>query len=67
MTMTDLRNNLNKSLFCKNYVYFFIACSTHKIYTPKAFDNYDIIFAIGEFQSEEIKKNEVINNLKKNI
>ena len=29
--------------------------STHKIYTPKAFDNYDIIFAI-KFQSEEIKK-----------
>ena len=64
MTMTDLGNNLNKSLFCKNYVYFFHCMhSTHKIYTPKAFDNYDIIFVIGEFQSEEIKKNEVINNL----
>ena len=64
MTMTDLGNNLNKSLFCKNYVYFFHCMhSTHKIYTPKAFDNYDIIFAIGEFQSEEIKKNEVINKL----
>jgi hypothetical protein len=64
MTMTDLGNNLNKSLFCKNYVYFFHCMhSTHKIYTPKAFDNYDIIFAIGEFQSEEIKKNEALNNL----
>ena len=64
MTMTDLGNNLNKSLFCKNYVYFFHCMhSTHKIYTPRAFDNYDIIFTIGSFQSDEIKKNETLNNL----
>jgi YidC/Oxa1 family membrane protein insertase len=37
--------------------------STHKIYTPRAFDNYDIIFTIGSFQSDEIKKNETLNNL----
>ena len=66
MTMTDLGNNLNKSLFCENYVYFFHCMhSTHKIYTPKAFDNYDIIFSVGAFQTEEIKKNESINKLKK--
>jgi hypothetical protein len=66
LTMTDLGNNLNKSLFCENYVYFFHCMhSTHKIYTPKAFDNYDIIFSVGVFQSDEIKKNEIINNLKK--
>jgi len=65
-TMTDLGNNLNKSLFCENYVYFFHCMhSTHKIYTPKAFDNYDIIFSVGTFQSEEIKKNEIINDLNK--
>ena len=66
MTMTDLGNNLDKSLFCENYVYFFHCMhSTHKIYTPKAFDNYDIIFSVGAFQTNEIKKNENINNLKK--
>ena len=66
MTMTDLGNNLKKSLFCEKYVYFFHCMhSTHKIYTPKAFDNYDIIFSVGAFQTEEIKKNETINNLKK--
>ena len=66
MTMTDLGNNLNKSLFCKNYVYFFHCMhSTHKIYTPKAFDNYDIMFCIGSFQTNEIRKNENVNNLPK--
>ena len=66
MTMTDIGNHLNKSFFCDNYVYFFHCMhSTHKIYTPKAFDNYDIIFCIGTFQSNEIRKNEKINNLPK--
>ena len=66
MTMTDIGNNLNKSLFCKKYVYYFHAMySTHKVYTPKAFDNYDIIFSVGAFQSDEIKKNEIINDLNK--
>jgi YidC/Oxa1 family membrane protein insertase len=39
--------------------------STHKIYTPKAFDNYDIMFCIGSFQTNEIRKNENVNNLPK--
>ena len=65
-TMTDLGNNLNKSLFCENYVYFFHCMhSTHKMYTEKAFDNYDIILSIGKFQTSEIRKNEIINNLSK--
>jgi len=66
MTMTDIGNNLNKSFFCNNYVYFFHCMhSTHKIYTSKAFDNYDIIFCIGKFQTNEIRKNEKINKLPK--
>jgi len=66
MTMTDIGNHLKKSFFCDNYVYFFHCMhSTHKIYTPKAFDNYDIIFCIGSFQTNEIRKNENVNNLPK--
>lgn len=66
MTMTDIGNNFQKSNFCKNYVYFFHCMhSTHKMYTEKAFDNYDIILSIGKFQTSEIRKNEIINNLSK--
>lgn len=66
MTMTDIGNNFKKSAFCKYYVYFFHCMhSTHKMYTEKAFDNYDIILTIGKFQSLEINKNEIINNLPK--
>ncbi len=66
MTMTDIGNNFKKSNFCKNYVYFFHCMhSTHKMYTEKAFDNYDIILSIGKFQTSEIRKNEIINNLSK--
>ena len=65
-TMTDIGNNLNKSINCKKYIYFFHSlASTHKIYTPKAFDNYDIIFVNGKYQETEIRKNEKIFNLKK--
>ena len=66
MTMTDIGNNLNKSNFCNNYIYFFHCMhSTHKMYTEKAFDNYNIIFTIGSFQTNEIIKNENINSLSK--
>jgi hypothetical protein len=66
MTMTDIGNNINKSLFCENYVYYFhCPHSTHKIYTPKAFDNFDIVLCVGSFQINEIRKNETINNLPK--
>ena len=39
--------------------------STHKIYTEKAFDNYNVIFTIGQFQTKEIIKNENVNKLNK--
>ena len=57
MTITDLGNNeFFKSKKIKNYVYIFHALqSTHKIYTEKAFDNYDIICCNGNYQYEEIK------------
>ena len=69
MTLTDLGNHeLKKSKFCKYYIYFFHSlCSTFKSYTKKAFDNYDIIFASGQYQIDEIKKNENIYKLKKKI
>ena len=68
MTMTDIGNNLKRSKSCKNYVYFFHAlASTHVIYTPKAFNNYDIIFTNGDYQHKEIRKNEEIFELKKKI
>jgi len=67
MTITDLGNNeffKNKNI--KNYVYIFHALqSTHKIYTEKAFDNYDIICCNGPYQYEEIKIREEKFNLKK--
>tara|TARA_B100000003_G_scaffold208324_1_gene228264 strand:+ start:3132 stop:4271 length:1140 start_codon:yes stop_codon:yes gene_type:complete len=66
MTMTDIGNNLNKSKFCDKYIYFFHCMhSTHKMYTEKAFDNYNVIFTIGQFQTKEIIKNENVNKLNK--
>lgn len=65
-TLTDIGNNFNRSLNCKKYVYFFHSlASTHKIYTPKAFDNYDVIFVNGKYQEIEIRKNEILFQLKK--
>ena len=31
-------------------------CSTHMIYNSKAFDNFDYIFNVGEYQNLEIKR-----------
>ena len=66
MTLSDLGNyELKKSKLCKQYLYIFHSmCSTFKSYTEKAFDNYDVIFANGLHQIDEIKKNEKINNLR---
>mgnify|MGYP005991330871 FL=1 len=71
MTLAGLGNPFQKSKLCKYYVYFFHAiASTHQFYTKSAFDNYDIIFANGEYQSKELKfvenkydlpKKEIIN------
>jgi len=64
-TLTDIGNNLFKSRFCKKYIYYFHAmASTHKIYTSTAFDNYDVIFALGKFHTKEIRLREKKFNLK---
>ena len=39
--------------------------STHKTYTEGAFDNYDIIFACGQYQKDEIRKREKLKKLKR--
>jgi hypothetical protein len=66
MTLTDIGNNLFKSKFCKSYIYYFHAmASTHKIYTNTAFDNYDIILSLGDFQNKEIRIREKKFNLKR--
>ena len=66
-TTTDLGNNiLSKTKKVKNYIYYFHSpVSTTKVYTAKAFDNYDTILCIGEFQKNEIQKREEIDNINK--
>ncbi len=66
MTLTDLNNNIIKrNGFVKNYIYFFHgAVSTTRIYTSTAFDNYDTILCNGEYQIEEIRQREKLDNLK---
>ena len=64
LTLTNIGNNFFKSRFCKNYVYFFHSlASTHFIYDRNAFDNYDIIFANGDYQFNEIRKKEKLDKL----
>ena len=65
MTLSDLGNHeLKKSKNCKYYTYLFHSlCSTFKSYNKKAFNNYDIIFANGSHQINEIKESEKIYNL----
>jgi|TARA_B110000027_G_scaffold133969_1_gene164194 ADP-heptose:LPS heptosyltransferase len=66
MTLIDIGNNFFKSRFCNKYIYFFHAmASTHKIYTNTAFDNYEVIFTLGNFQNDEIREREKIFNLNK--
>ena len=67
MTLTDLGNHeIKKSKNCKYYAYIFHSLvSTHKGYNKKSFDNYDIIFANGEYQKKELEKAEKIYRLKK--
>ena len=69
MTLTDLNNNkFKKSPFCKNYIYIFHSLvSTHKYYTEHAFNNYDKIFCCGQYQINEILKNEEVHNLKNKV
>lgn len=69
LTVTDLGNNLlNKTKNIDKYIYFFhSAVSTTKNYTSKAFDNYDVILCVGQFQIDEIRYRENIKKLKKKI
>jgi len=70
LTVTDLGNNLiRKTNKIDNYIYFFHSpVSTTKNYTSQAFDNYDTIMCIGQFQIDEIRSREFINKLnKKNL
>ena len=66
-TTIDLGNNiLLKTKNINNYVYYFHSpVSTTKVYTAKAFDNYDTILCIGNFQKKEIQKREQIKSINK--
>lgn len=67
LTVTDLGNNLiKKTINIDNYIYYFHSpVSTTKNYTPKAFDNYDIIMCNGQFQVDEIRSRENLKKLNK--
>lgn len=69
LTLTDLGNNfIKKTKNIDNYIYYFHSpVSTTKNYTPKAFDNYDIIMCNGQFQIDEIKSRENLKKLPKKI
>ena len=67
LTLTDLGNHfIKKTKKVNKYIYYFHSpISTTKSYTPKAFDNYDIILCNGNFQIEEIKARENLKKLNK--
>lgn len=67
LTLTDLGNHfIKKTKNIEKYIYYFHSpISTIKSYTPKAFDNYDIIMCNGKFQINEIETRETLKNLPK--
>ena len=67
LTTTDLGyNQLKRNKNVKNYIYIFHAAnSVHRAYTKTAFDNYDEVFCIGDYQIKELKRIEILRNLKK--
>ena len=67
MTLTDLNNHeIKRSKTCNAYGYIFHSlCSAHKSYTKNSFNNYDLIFANGEYQKKELIKLEELNKSKK--
>ena len=67
LTITDLDNNLlRKTKNIDNYIYYFHSpVSTTKNYTSEAFDNYDVIMCLGQFQIDEIRAREKFKNIKK--
>ena len=67
MTMPDLETlHIKRSkIFPVEYVYVFHAMvSTHLVYRKAAFDNFDTIFCVGNYQIEEIRNAEKVYNLK---
>ncbi len=67
LTITDLNNSiLKKNKNVKNYIYYFHgAVSTTKVFTEKAFDNYDTILCNGDYHINEIRQRENIEGLNK--
>tara|TARA_Y100000741_G_scaffold351083_1_gene321821 strand:- start:128 stop:1282 length:1155 start_codon:yes stop_codon:yes gene_type:complete len=66
MTMPELGISFIKKskIHPVHYIYMFHAiASTHLVYKKNAFDNYDSIFCIGNFQVNEIKSREKLYNL----
>jgi hypothetical protein len=67
MTMPDLQTyHIKKSkVYPVHYVYIFHAiASTHLVYQKNAFDHFDTIFCVGNYQIKEIRSREKIHNLK---
>ena len=67
MTMPDLETfHIKRSkIYPVHYVYIFHAMvSTHLVYRKNAFDNFDSILCVGEYQIDEITNAENIYNLK---
>jgi hypothetical protein len=67
MTMPDLETfHIKKSkIYPVHYVYIFHAMvSTHLVYRKNAFDHYDSILCVGQYQIDEIRNAEKIYNLK---
>jgi len=66
MTMPDLQTFHIKRSKVKdvNYVYVFHSMvSTHLVYRKDAFDNFDTVFCVGNYQINEIQERESKNNL----
>ncbi len=65
MTMPDLDNFfVKRSPSVGKYLYKFHAIvSTHQQYRPKAFDNFDTIFCVGQHHVDEIRKTEELDGL----
>ncbi|MDP2696295.1 MAG: CDP-glycerol glycerophosphotransferase family protein [bacterium] len=65
MTLTDLgKFHLKRSMHAVDYVYVFHAMvSTHMMYKEGALDSYDTILCVGQYQVDEIRKREAMDNL----
>ena len=67
MTMPDLGTfHIKRSkVYPVHYLYMFHAMlSTHLVYRKKAFDQFDTIFCVGDYQIEEIRNTEKVYDLK---